>query len=259
MFNIPHEEALKGFLIFLRVGGILFTLPVFGDEPTPVRVRVLLSVAIAFVLFPVVMPKWFTGFPTGILDLTVMGIKELTIGLMIGFIARIVFDAIIMAASIVGYQMGFGTANLMVPDANIQMNSFTAIHRIFLMLIFLSLNLHHTYIIAIADSFQIIPSNSASFGGEIGMLMINVTAGLFVTAVQLSAPVLVALMFTMAALGLVARTVPQMNIFTMSFPASFFIGLLIYIASLPYFPEMIKTFFGANNRSIGILLRQLAQ
>ena len=108
MFEIPYEDALKGFLIFLRVGGILFTLPIFGDEPTPVRVRVLLSVAIAFVVYPVVMPNWFTGFPNSVLGLVVMGIKELTIGLMLGFVARIVFDAIIMAASVVGYQMGFG-------------------------------------------------------------------------------------------------------------------------------------------------------
>ena len=258
MFGIPYEDALKGFLIFLRIGGILFTLPIFGDEPTPVRVRIFFSIAIAFVLYPVIMPEWFTGFPTSILDLFVMSIKELLIGLMVGFIARIVFDAIIMASSIVGYQMGFGTANLLVPDANIQMNSFTAMHRIFLMLIFLSLNLHHMYIMAIADSFRLIPSNMASFGGEIGTLMISVSAGLFVTAVQLSAPVLVALMFTMAALGLVARTVPQMNIFTMSFPTSFFVGLLIYIASMPYFPEMVKKLFSENYNSIGTMFQQMS-
>lgn len=258
MFDLPYEDVLKGLLIFLRVGGVLFSLPVFGDEPTPMRVRMLLSAAIAFVLYPVVMPDWFQGFPTGMLSLTVMGIRELIIGLMIGFVARIVFDGIVMSASIVGYQMGFGTANLMVPDANIQMNSFTALHRVVLMLIFLSLNLHHTYITGMADSFRLIPSGGAVLDGGIGSLMINVTAGLFVTAVQLSAPVLVALMFTMAALGLIARTVPQMNIFTMSFPTSFFIGLLIYIASLPYFPEMVKALFADNYGSIQLLLRGLA-
>ena len=160
MFGIPYEDALKGALIFLRVGGIFFTLPVFGDEPTPVRVRVLLSVAVAFMLYSVVMPKWFTGIPNDLIGLAIMGAKELMIGLMLGFVARVVFDGVIMAASVVGYQMGFGTANLLIPDAKIQMNSFTALHRIILMLIFLSLNLHHTYLTAIAESFRLIPSGA---------------------------------------------------------------------------------------------------
>ena len=183
-----------------------------------------------------------------------MCIKEMIISLMIGFIAQVVFDAIIMASSIVGYQMGFGTANLMVPDANIQMNSFKDLHRIFLIIIFLSLNLHHIYLVTIADSFKIIPFNVAVLDSGIGSLLIEVSAAVFVTSVKLSAPVLVALMFKMAALGLVARTVPQMNIFTMIFPTIFFIGLSIYIASLPYFPEMVRRLLSSNYESIKSLL-----
>ena len=258
MFNIPYDEALKGGLIFLRVSGIMFTLPIFGDEPTPVRVRVLLSAAIAFIVFPVIMPDWFRGMPNDIIGLGVMGARELIIGLLIGFISRVVFDGIIMAASVVGYQMGFGTANLMIPDAKIQMNSFTALHRVFLMLIFLSLNLHHNYITAIVDSFRLVPSGFASPHSDIGGLLIQTTSSLFVVATQLAAPVLVALMFTMAALGLIARTVPQMNIFTMSFPTSFFVGLLIYIASMPYFPQLVKRAFSENNKIMLTAIRGLA-
>ena len=138
------------------------------------------------------------------------------------------------------------------------MNSFTALHRIFLMLIFLTLNLHHTYIAAIMESFRLIPSGSAVLNNGFGGILVDVTAGLFVTAVQLAAPVLVALMFTMAALGLIARTVPQMNIFTMSFPTSFFVGLLIYVASLPYLPQMVKSLYADNNNAVLATLRGLS-
>ena len=250
MFNLPYDMALVGGIIFLRISGILFTLPIIGDEPTPLRARILLAAALAFVIYPVVMPTWFTGMPKSLIGLALLVSKELIIGMVIGFISRLFFDGIVMAASIVGYQMGFGTANLMVPDANIQMNSFTALHRIVLMLVFLSLDLHHQYIGAIVDSFRLIPCGLASPAGELGVLMVRASASVFVVAVQLSAPVLVALMFTMAALGLIARTVPQINIFTMSFPTSFFIGLAIYIASLPYFPEMIKLKFSDSYQNI---------
>ncbi len=259
MFDLPYNVALAGAVIFLRISGILFTLPIIGDEPTPVRVRILLAVALAFVIYPVIMPQWFgEGMPDSLMGLLLLIVKELLVGLVIGFVSRLFFDGIIMAASIVGYQMGFGTANLLVPDANIQMNSFTALHRIVLMLVFLSLNLHHNYIEAIITSFRYIPCGLASSKGELGTLLIDVTTSVFSVSVQLSSPVLVALMFTMAALGLVARTVPQINIFTMSFPTSFFIGLLIYVASLPYFPQMIRLKFGENYSQILQSLRWLS-
>ena len=243
MFQLPYEAALGGLLIFVRISAILFTLPVFGDEPTPIRVRVLLSVALAFIVYPLIMPDWLPVLPKGLFELVMVIGKEILLGVMLGYTSRLFFDGIVMAASLVGYQMGFGTANLLVPDAGIQMNAFTALHRIVLMLIFLSLNLHHQYVGAITDSFKLIPCGLLTLNAPLGELFITMTAGVFAVAVQLSAPVLVALMFTMAALGLVARAVPQMNIFTMSFPTSFFIGLIIYAASLPYFPEMVKRGF----------------
>ncbi|NRA65216.1 MAG: flagellar biosynthetic protein FliR [Pseudobacteriovorax sp.] len=251
MFNLSYDSALIGFLIFIRISGILFTLPIFGDEPTPVRVRVLLSVGLSIVIFPIVMPEWMDALPKSGLELLFIVLKELFIGLSIGFISRLFFDGIVMAASLVGYQMGFGIANLLIPDANIQMNSFTAMHRIFLMLIFLVLNFHHTYVEVLVDSFRLIPCGMPELKGGLGELFIYATASVFTVSVQLSAPVLVALMFTMAALGLIARAVPQINIFTMSFPTSFFIGLLVYVASLPYFPEIVKTKFVENSRDIG--------
>lgn len=250
MFNLPYDAALAGVIIFLRISGIFFTLPVIGDEPTPVRARILLAASLAFIIYPIIMPQWITEIPSNFLTLGLVLFKELLVGLVIGFISRLFFDGIIMAASIVGYQMGFGTANLLVPDANIQMNSFTALHRIVLMLVFLSLDLHHMYIEAMVYSFKAIPCGLAVNHVSIGNLMIQATTAVFIVAVQLSSPVLVALMFTMAALGLIARTVPQINIFTMSFPTSFFIGLLIYVASLPYFPQMIRLKFEENYSQI---------
>lgn len=243
MFNLSYDAALSGLIIFVRISAILFTLPIFGDEPTPIRVRVLLAIALSFIVYTLIMPKWLPELPKTILGLALVLVKEVTLGVMIGYIARLFFDGIVMAASLVGYQMGFGTANLLIPDANMQMNSFTALHRILLMLIFLSLNLHHQYVSAIVDSFRLISAGAINFQGSLGELFITTSAAVFTVAVQLSAPVLVALMFTMAALGLVARSVPQMNIFTMSFPTSFFVGLIIYVGSLPYFPEMVKRFF----------------
>ena len=137
--------------------------------------------------------------------------------------------------------MGFGMANTFIPDADQQLNSFTAFHRLVVMLIFLALNMHHILMAAMKKSFAWIPAGTMIPRGEVGQLLISATGNIFEISMQLAAPVLISLLFTMAALGLVARAVPQMNVFTLSFPISFFVGLLVYVASIPFFPEWMQS------------------
>jgi len=240
MFWVDTNMIITAALVFFRVGGILFALPVFGDNPTPVRVRILLAGAIAIGVYPMLPPGWAVFQNPGILEVTFMIARELLIGLGIGYLARTVFDGIVMAASVVGYQMGFGTANLFVQDAAYQMDGFTAFHRIIVMLIFLGLSLHHIFLNAVVDTFQVIPAGGAGFSGGLIATLVSISAKVFAIAVQLSAPIIIALLFTMAALGLIARAVPQLNVFTLSFPVSFFLGLMVYIATLPFLPEWMR-------------------
>lgn len=255
--TIPIMDIVGYVLVFLRIGAIYFALPIIGDSPTPLRVRILLSLATAICVIPLLPNNWVGDLSLGPVTIGVVVIKELLIGLVLGFAARLAFDGLIMAASIVGYQMGFGTANLLVPDAQMQMDGFTAFHRILMILIFFSLNMHHTYIYAIFDTFTYIPLGLSHFSNDFAPFFIKATSAVFTTALQLAAPVLVALMFAMAALGLVARTVPQMNIFTISFPVSFFIGLVVYVSTFPFLPGWLETHFlsihsGVRNAVIGL-------
>ena len=122
---------LGGALIFLRIGGILFALPIFGDQPTPVRARVFIALAMTLGLYATVPEAWFPNLDADPIIIASYIVRELSIGLVIGFVSRIAFDGLLMAASIVSYQMGFGTGQLFMPDFGGQMDSFTAFHRIF--------------------------------------------------------------------------------------------------------------------------------
>jgi len=244
MQSLPNPtELLIGALAFMRVSAIMFSLPLIGDAPTPVRARVLVSLAITVGIFPVLPNTWYASIGLDMLSFFSLIIRELTIGLLFGFAARMLFDGLIMAASVVSYQMGFGTGSLFMPDFGGQMDSYTAFHRIVIMLIFLALSMHHIFIAGIFESFKLVPAGGLAFNGPLGVMLLEISSGVFAIAVQLSAPILVAVLFTTAALGLIARTVPQMNVFTLSFPANFFIGLLVYIATLPFFPEWMRQHF----------------
>ena len=231
-------------LAFLRVGGMVFSLPILGDAPTPVPARVLLSVALTAAMAHLIPVTPVISQNADVLMLIAMVIKELVIGISLGYLARVSFDGMLMAASMTGYQMGFVTASLFLPDAGAQMDTFTSFHRVILMTIFLMLNLHHLFIDAMMTTFQIIPLGKVSISmAPFTSSIFEVTGGIFKVALQLSAPVLIALMFTQAALGLVARAVPQLNVFIISFPASFSVGLFVYIATIPFFPEWMGSHY----------------
>jgi len=250
------NQLLVGAMVFLRIGGILFALPLFGEQPTPPRARILAALALTIGFYPLLPPGWAPSLAVGPLTIAGYIFSELLVGLVIGFLARVAFDGILMAASVVSYQMGFGTGNLFLPDLD-RTDGFTAFHRMVVMLIFLSLGLYQLFLVAIADSFKLIPGGAAHFSGPLGEILVQVTAGMLVIAVQLAAPVIVALMFAMAAIGLVARTVPSLNAFQLSFPISFSIGLIVYIATLPFFPGWMRGHFLGVHEQIFAALRAL--
>ena len=253
LLNFSQAQVYTALLLVCRISGLLIALPVFGDSPTPVRIRIFLAITLSIVMWPILPPHWGPEESGTLVGLAAMAFGEVLVGLIIGFFSKLVFAGLVMAASLVGYQMGFGTSSLIVPDAGGQMDAFSAFHRIVIMLIFLSLNLHHIFFSALAFSFKAIPAGGISISSNIGEQLIISSAAIFSIAVQLAAPIIIALLFTMAALGLVARVVPQMNVFTMSFPFSFCIGLLIYIASMPFYPNAIVKYFdhvGADLKTV---------
>ena len=89
MFSIPTAVVLKGMLVFLRVSGILFAMPIFGDKLTPVRVRILLSVALAYIIYPVVPESWSSSLPRDVIPFAILVIKESLIGITLGYCAKL--------------------------------------------------------------------------------------------------------------------------------------------------------------------------
>ncbi len=258
--GLPDTSTLLyGLLAFMRIGGLMVALPVFGDQPTPLRVRILLALGITVGVFPTLPIEWAPSLDVDILLLASYIVKESIVGLFIGYMARAAFTGILMASGLTAYQMGFGTSSLFLADAGSQMDSFTALHRIICMLLFLTLNLHYVFLSGITDSFALIPGGSATFHANLGEILITITAGIFSIAMKISAPIIVSLLFTMAALGLVARTVPQMNVFTLSFPASFFLGLGVYTATMPLFHGWMQENYLGYESAVHTVLNVMSQ
>ncbi len=243
MYNIDVEAILRYTLILLRIGGLLFTLPFFSESVIPVRLRIVLSFVLAFCFFPIISDGWRFSRDYSVMNIFWCLLSELLVGMSLGYVAKLFFEGIVMAANLVGYQMGFGTASLLLPGSDTEISSFTALHRIVVMLVFLGLSFHYIFIHGIKMTFDYIPAGGFAFNLDFCAYLVKSTGMIFEIALQLAAPILMALLFTMAALGLIARTVPQVNVFVLSFPFSFFIGLSLYAITLVYLPDWLSKFY----------------
>lgn len=258
-FSIDINQIFIFSLILIRIMGILFALPFFGDRYVPIQIRILFSLSLAFFFAPQYLnsPNIYVEKIHFLLIFTGV-IRELFIGLAIGFLAKIIFEGVIMAANLVSYQMGFGTANLIMPGSDTQLNAFTALHRMITLFFFLSLSLHYIFIHALAESFKFIPLQQAVASSYFGELIVSASKNIFSVAVQLSAPILIALLLTMTALGLISKSVPQLNVFTISFPASFFIGLFVYSMMNPFLPSWLKNHFTKSGLDLIYAIQTMA-
>ncbi len=243
MLSIDADVLLRFALIFIRIGALFSTLPFFSESVIPVRVKILLSLAIAFAFYPAISQSWSFHKEFTVMNVLWCILGEVFVGLSLGYVAKLFFEGVVMSANLVGYQMGFGTASLILPGSDAEISSFTALHRILVLLIFLGMSFHYIFLQGIKATFDYIPAGT--FKLDVGFMtyLITTTGAIFKIALQLSAPILMALLFAMAALGLIARTVPQVNVFVLSFPLSFFVGLALYVITLKSLPDWLNKYY----------------
>jgi len=251
LFSIDLDQAMKASLVFIRVSFLIFMLPVFGEEVTPLRFKIYFSMALSFFLYTY-LPFSFVAMhsPVSLVLFATLAIKEMLLGMSIGFTSRLLFEGLLMAANLVSYQMGFATVNIILPGQDLQSSSFTAMHKAILTIIFLGLSFHHVFIHAIVETFKVVPIGGGHLTGAFTQLTIHDTENIFKIAMQFASPILISLLFTTAALSLLARVFPQINIFSLSFPISFFVGLTIYITSIPLFPSWLDASYTEYLNSI---------
>lgn len=256
LLNFPLDQVLVFFFVLVRVAAILFVIPFFESRNVPVLVKVGLAVSVTWLLLPrinIVPPNQLSTPVTFVLGMA----SEIAIGMIIGFVVHLLFAGVQLAGQIAGFQMGFAIANVVDPASSLQIPMLAQFLNVFAMMIFLSLDIHYYFIQALVDGFELIPIWGAHFTPNLFEFMMKTAASTFVIGVQLGAPVMVALLLTSVALGLIARTVPQMQIFIVAMPLKIILGLIFLGISLPYCSEFLKNAFVAMGAAIQGLLRLL--
>jgi flagellar biosynthesis protein FliR len=248
-------EQLDAFvLVLLRVSAIIVTIPVISEATVPVRIKAGLSIIITVIVFPMVIAQIPTTGKIHIIQLIIFMLGEVMIGLTIGFVARLVFAGIRMAGDIIGFQMGFSVANVIDPLSSQMVSIITELQYLIAMLLFLTVNAHHLFFQAIVQSYAVITPLSFHLSGQLIQVIFDVSKDIFVIALKIAAPIMAVMIFTNVALGVVARTVPQMNIFIVGFPLQISLGLIFLGLTAPLFVNITQSIFrGLEGKIITIM------
>jgi len=233
-------------LVFARVGSMLMLLPNIGEAGIPSRVRLLLALAISFCLAPGVAGTYHDLAPKNSMALTLLIAQEVTVGILIGAIARIIMSALNVAGNLIATQTGLAYAQTLDPTQNTQgasMGNFLSL--LGTLMVFLT-NLHHLAIGAVAGSYRMLPPGGALPTGDMAQLTINLVSGSFALGFQLAAPFLVFGFAVYAGLGILARLMPQLQIFFVAVPINIACGFLIFLAMLGAMMTIFLNFYAAQ-------------
>jgi flagellar biosynthesis protein FliR len=233
LFNLPIGAIELYMLVYLRVLGLLITLPVFGDKRVPRSIKAGLTAVFAMVI---TMGLWSqqTTVPVAGFAFVIAAVLELTFGLMCGWMVSWVLEAVIIGMHMVGFQMGLAIVNVVDPSTGASVSIIATYQARVAVMVFLAGGIYRPFLQALADSFTLVPLGAVVLHPSQAAAFTDTMALALRTSVGIAGAPIAALFLSKVGMGVVARAVPQMNVFIVGFPLTIAIGLIVTAAVTPY-------------------------
>ena len=236
------QTWIAGFLWPLtRILGLIAAAPLFGNLSVPMQIKLGLGVMLALIVAPTI-PALPALDPMSLGGLLIL-MQQMAIGLAMGFAMRIVFAAVEMAGEITGLTMGLGFATFFDPHTQGRSSAISQFLALMAIMLFLAANIHLMLIATLVESFSTLPISATPLDGH-GLQQVVMWGGrIFSAGVQLSLPIIAALLITNIALGILTRAAPQLNLFGIGFPITIGIGFIMLGLVLPYMATPLNRLF----------------
>jgi len=219
-------------LVFLRCSAMLLSSPLFGSQGTPVQIRIMATLALSGAFVAVVRPE-IGSVPTNLAALALACGGEIASGLLVGATITMVLQAAAMAGAILDLEMGLGISQVLNPATGIPVTILSELKFMLATVVFFCANGHHTMILAVLNSYKAAPSLSMASLPGIEHGLVALLGGVTLVAMQIAAPVLAVGVVVDAALGLINKAVPQIQVFLLGAPAKVILGLMAVCVCLP--------------------------
>ena len=236
-FSLYHLEYYLAILV--RVMGAIAFAPIFGGLTVTRRIRIILGIAVAYAMFTA-NPYVPLGYTT-LIEYTVILIKELVVGLTLGFTTNITLSIINMAGQFIDREIGFSMVSNFDQTFNTETTITAEFYSMLVMIIMLCTNMHYFILSALADSFEVIPIGQVVIdGGSLYDTMVQYMVDYFLIAIRISLPVMISIMLLNVVLGVLAKTAPQMNMFSVGIQLKIFAGFAVMFATISFIPNITE-------------------
>jgi flagellar biosynthetic protein FliR len=251
-FVLPALDGavLAYVLTFARVGAMIMLMPVIGDAGVPPRVRLAFALAVSAALMPVVAAQYPNAAPPP-LGLASLIAREVTAGVLIGTMARLVMSALDTAGFLIANQTGLAFAQTFDPGQGVQGAIISTFLSLIGALLVFESGLHHLAIGAIARSYELIPPAGAIPTGDMAELALRLVSGAFALGLQLAAPFILFGFLIYVALGVISRLMPQLQSFFLAMPINILVGFVLLTLLLGVMMSTFLDFFGREMAVFG--------
>ena len=229
--NFLGVSVFAFILTFVRMGTALMIMPGLGDSFVPERMRLMIALALSFVLFPVTMKHMPATTPNtfGLLSLVVM---EFVVGLLYGTVARVFMTALDTAGMVISTQSGLGNAQVFNPSMATQGSLVGAFLSITGVLILFATNLHHLLIAGLVESYELFPPGAVPDTGGMAELIARTVSASFAIGVKIGGPFIILTMLIYVGMGVLSRLMPQIQVFLLALPLQIVLSIIAMMMTL---------------------------
>ena len=251
-----QQHIIVALLVLLRVSMLVILLPALGHQLVPRQVKAGLILLLSILIYPVVQPQVHT-IPTSPIIFATIALQEMLIAAAMALFAQMIFSAAQFAGQLVSFQMGMTVANVFDPITHSQQSVLSQLAMTLAMMLWLATGAHHLFLHALINSFVQFPIDHQWHFPAL-MDLTDAAANMFILSLKIAAPIMILLTFVYIALGMIARAVPQIQVFFISFPLTVGLGLLTFALGMPAFIFLIHDAFSGLTDQVPLFLRHLA-
>jgi len=249
---LDFQQLAVLLLVFVRISAFTATAPFFSIQGVSGLAKVGFAVVLTITVLPFVPAEM--GPPGSLWSFMIFVAAETFIGLLLGFTATLIFQAVKVGGELIDVQMGFAMASVLDPLNGTRVTLMGEFLYIYALLLFFTFNGHHSLIMAVAKSFQLVPLGAGALSGVMMQQLVNIFVGMFAVAFKIAAPVMAVLIISDISLGLVARTVPQLNVFILGFPLKAGLGMLVVALILPLLAGIVTDLITQMEKDIILIM-----
>lgn len=254
MSSILIADFIVVLLIFVRIISAFSSAPIYNHQAIPAVVKVFISLVISYIIFlSANTPK--IQIEMNLVWLAVNVVKEIISGLIIGFSINMIFYAVSMAGSLIGFDIGLSMSQVFNPVDGMGSNVIEEMLYFLAILVFFMIDGHHHLIRALVYSFTVIPIGLYTINRNVYDTFMILTTSIFVIAVKIASPILVSYFLINVAEGILSRIIPQMQVFFVTYPVKLGVGFIMLATLVPLYVYLIRAYLYEFEERLYSLIR----